>query len=79
MAISAVKKEIGILEFSRPSDNFPDQLLSTNDHKNIKNAIVEMASHHYVTAGKQTNDPVPAPSGAESEGSVKRGRFLRPG
>ena len=33
VAISAATKKIGILEFCRPSDSFPDQLLSAYDRK----------------------------------------------
>ena len=53
VAISAVKKRIGILEFCRPSDSFPDQLLAAYDRKNLKYAIIERALHQYVTEGWQ--------------------------
>jgi len=53
VAISHTAKKIGILEFCRPSDSFPDQLLSAHDRKNLKYAIVERALHQYVAAGWQ--------------------------
>ena len=41
VAISHATKKIGILEFCRPSDSFPDQLLSAYDRKTLKYAIVK--------------------------------------
>ena len=53
VAISVVGKKIGILEFCRPSDSFPEQLQAAHDHKNLKYAIVEKALRQYSTAGWQ--------------------------
>ena len=53
VAVSVKNKRIGILEFCRPSDSFPDQLKAAHDRKNLKYAVVEEALRLYSTAGWQ--------------------------
>ena len=38
VAVSVMSKKIGILEFCRPSDSFPDQLNVVHGRKNLKYA-----------------------------------------